>query len=410
MLNCAISTMQTFLSTARDVAQQRGGAPRLELLEKAAVLGLPTTQEEVWRYTPISRLRLDDVVLDADATTNPSSSVQAILASVGTQRIDVMNGVPTWSDIDSRIEVSAVSNGIDATRYDEDFFGLLNSALTPATLSIGVNAETTVDHPLVIVHHLGSNLSFPQTVVHVGQRSSLEIIEVWLGADDGVVVPLSEYVLDDGARLRHVAYQRLADSAWNLSRTTAFLGRDAEMYQSVFSMGGRYDRARNDAILRGTGAYNELGTTFLGRGDQIHDLRSHQFHEVGRTRSQLLSKGAAAGTSRSVYTGLIEIERGARRSDARQSNFNLLLSPSAHADSVPNLDIRENDVACSHASSVGPLDELQRWYLESRGVERSDAERLMIQGFFNEMLEGLPDGLARAIESDVATLLAEVVS
>jgi Fe-S cluster assembly protein SufD len=111
-----------------------------------------------------------------------------------------------------------------------------------------------------------------------------------------------------------------------------------------------------------------------------------------------------------VYTGLIEIERGARRSDARQSNFNLLLSPSAHADSVPNLDIRENDVACSHASSVGPLDELQRWYLESRGVERSDAERLMIQGFFNEMLEGLPDGLARAIESDVATLLAEVVS
>jgi hypothetical protein len=112
MLNCAISTMQTFLSTARDVAQQRGGAPRLELLEKAAALGLPTTQQEVWRYTPISRLQLDDVVLDADATTNPTSSVQAILASVGTQRIDVMNGVPTWSDIDSRIEVSAVSNGI----------------------------------------------------------------------------------------------------------------------------------------------------------------------------------------------------------------------------------------------------------------------------------------------------------
>jgi len=87
-----------------------------------------------------------------------------------------------------------------------------------------------------------------------------------------------------------------------------------------------------------------------------------------------------ADESRSVYTGLIEIEKGAKRTDARQTNHNLLLSRGAHADSVPNLDIRENDVMCAHASSVGPLDELQRWYLESRGVSREDAQRLMIQG------------------------------
>ncbi len=115
---------------------------------------------------------------------------------------------------------------------------------------------------------------------------------------------------------------------------------------------------------------------------------------VGRTRSTLLSKGAVADSSRSVYTGLIEIEKGAKRTDARQTNHNLLLSPHAHADSVPNLDIRENDVMCAHASSVGPLDELQRWYLESRGVTRPDAERLMIQGFFYEMLATLPPELA----------------
>ena len=110
--------------------------------------------------------------------------------------------------------------------------------------------------------------------------------------------------------------------------------------------------------------------------------------------------------SRSVYTGLIEIENGARRTDARQTNHNLLLSSTAHADTVPNLDIRENDVVCAHASSVGPLDEMQRWYLESRGVPRDEAERLMIQGFFNEMTDSLPGEVAHLVELEVGKILA----
>jgi Fe-S cluster assembly protein SufD len=156
------------------------------------------------------------------------------------------------------------------------------------------------------------------------------------------------------------------------------------------------------------GCTNELRTTFLGSGTQVHDFRTHQLHLAGRSHSTLLSKGAVADESRSVYTGLIEIEKGAKRTDARQTNHNLLLSPHAHADSVPNLDIRENDVMCAHASSVGPLDELQRWYLESRGVTKDDAERLMIQGFFYEMLTALPNDLAELVESDVSSALSKV--
>jgi Fe-S cluster assembly protein SufD len=140
----------------------------------------------------------------------------------------------------------------------------------------------------------------------------------------------------------------------------------------------------------------------------VHDFRTRQFHHAGRTRSTLLSKGAVADHSRSVYTGLIEIDKGAKRTDARQTNHNLLLSPHAHADSVPNLEIRENDVMCAHASSVGPLDELQRWYLESRGVARDDAERLMIQGFFYEMLATLPHDLAEVVERDLGEVLGQV--
>jgi Fe-S cluster assembly protein SufD len=173
-------------------------------------------------------------------------------------------------------------------------------------------------------------------------------------------------------------------------------------------MGGHYNRSRNDAEMLGMGSENELRTTFLGSGTQVHDFRTHQFHKAARSRSTLLSKGAVADESRSVYTGLIEIEKGAKRTDARQTNHNLLLSAHAHADSVPNLDIRENDVMCAHASSVGPLDELQRWYLESRGVTRSDAERLMIQGFFYEMLATLPAELAELVEDDVTAALSSL--
>jgi Fe-S cluster assembly protein SufD len=178
------------------------------------------------------------------------------------------------------------------------------------------------------------------------------------------------------------------------------------LQQSIIGLGAHYNRSRNDAHLLGAGASNELRTTFLGSGTQVHDFRTRQYHVAGRTDSRLLSKGAVAGDSRCVYTSLIEIEKGAKRTDARQTNHNLLLSSTAHADSVPNLDIRENDVMCAHASTVGPLDELQRWYLESRGVRPRDAERLMIEGFFTEMLVGAPTEIVSGVSEDVTRVLS----
>jgi len=104
----------------------------------------------------------------------------------------------------------------------------------------------------------------------------------------------------------------------------------------------------------------------------------------------LLCQGAVAGTSRSVYSGLIRVHRGAVRSDARQTNHNLVLDEGAHADSVPNLDILENDVKCAHASTVGPIDEDQRYYIESRGVTPDVAEGLIVQGFFDDIIDRGP--------------------
>ena len=296
-----------------------------------------------------------------------------------------------------------------ADHYRSDTFAVLNAALAPATTVIRIGAGVNVAEPIVVL-----NVSNADGVVlaHAGRTRSRR------QRDDRRVLrgrrrrprraAESSTRLDDNSALQLITYQRLDQSAWHIARTTGFVSRDARLRQAVVGIGAHYNRSRNDAEMRGAGSENELRTTFLGSGDQVHDFRTHQMHTGARSRSTLLSKGAVADQSRSVYTGLIEIEKGAKRTDARQTNHNLLLSPAAHADSVPNLDIRENDVMCAHASSVGPLDELQRWYLESRGVSREDAERLMIQGFFYEMLANLPPELAELVERDVTSVLAAV--
>ncbi len=122
----------------------------------------------------------------------------------------------------------------------------------------------------------------------------------------------------------------------------------------------------------------------------MHDFRTLQDHAAPKTRSNLLFKGALAGHAQSVYTGLIKVRKEARGTDAFQTNRNLKLSEHAWAESVPNLEIETNDVRCSHASAVGPIDEDQRFYLESRGVPTAIAERLIVLGFFDEVLEQLP--------------------
>ena len=134
------------------------------------------------------------------------------------------------------------------------------------------------------------------------------------------------------------------------------------------------------------------------------DFRTLQDHRAPRTSSDLLFMGAVADTSHSVYSGLIRVRRGAVKSDAMQTNHNLVLDEGAHADSVPNLDIEENDVKCSHGSTVGPVDEDQRYYLESRGIEPERAEQLIVAGFFDSIADQIPLPGAREL---VGQALAE---
>jgi Fe-S cluster assembly protein SufD len=399
--------MSTFFDFANAQLASHNDSLRQQLWERFVEVGLPSTTDEVWRYAPLGDFDLDSFAA-AEASVNAAPLADALAAHAGVTA-HVVDGVLTHLDGGAdglHIQQVAAETSIVLEHYDGDAFALLNGALTPNPITIEVTAGAIISGPLLIVNTTTRSTSFPQLIIRAGDNSSLSIVEYVAGGENALVVPLTELHVGVNASLHFTTYQRLASTAWHIARSGAYLAKDARLRQSVISLGGHYNRSRNDADMVGANAENELRTTFLGTGTQIHDYRTRQFHLAGRTRSTLLSKGAVADTARSVYTGLIEIEKGAKRTDARQTNHNLLLSPHAHADSVPNLDIRENDVMCAHASSVGPLDELQRWYLESRGVPPDVAERLMIQGFFYEMVATLPEGLAAVVEADITEALA----
>jgi Fe-S cluster assembly protein SufD len=190
--------------------------------------------------------------------------------------------------------------------------------------------------------------------------------------------------------VRYVSVQEHGPRTWQVALQRAHVGRDATLHSAAVALGGDYARLRSESRLMGEGAESELMAVYFGDGTQMLDFRTLQDHAAPRTRSDLLFKGAVEDEAQSVYSGLIHIRKDAQKSNANQSNRNLVLTEGAEAKSVPNLEIEADDVKCSHASTVGPIDDEQLYYLASRGVPPEEAERLIVLGFFDDVFEQLP--------------------
>ena len=224
---------------------------------------------------------------------------------------------------------------------------------------------------------------------------------------NALVCPVNEIKVAQAARLKYLTVQEHGPALWQISTQVAEVQRDAHVALSQVALGGSYARARIDTQMAGKGSSGEISAIYFGRENAQHDFRTFQKHEAPHTNSNLLFKGVVDDDSRAIYTGLIRIEAEAGDVNAFQTNRTLKLSESAWAESVPNLEIENNDVKCSHASAVGPIDEEQKFYLESRGVPTDIAEALVVKGFFADVLEGLPSRpIAQAIDGRIDQLVA----
>jgi Fe-S cluster assembly protein SufD len=276
-----------------------------------------------------------------------------------------------------------------------DVWAAMNDAFSLVPWRVTVEPGAVVAGPLVVVHWLDREGAavFPRLEVELGANASLNVVEVVASADvDVLAVPVTQLFAGPGARLGFGQVQLLGGRAWQIANQSSRVRGDAVLRSMTVAFGGSYARVRTDSVLEGPGGDSELLAAYFGSGDQMHDLRTVQHHAAPSCRSNLLFKGAVANKAHSVYSGLIRVEKGAKGTNAFQTNRNLVLSEGAQADSVPNLEIEDNDVRCSHASAVGPIDESQLFYLESRGVPTPAAERLIALGFIDDVLERFPVG------------------
>ena len=329
-------------------------------------LALPTVDEEIWRYSRIGELDLDTLKLGKLST-----------------KIDASNQAKQF--------VSSQTNVVP--RAATDIFEDLNGRDAQLT-AISVAKNQVVAEPVVITHSLDESgvVAYPRLVIEAHENSEVTVVERFISSANAksLIVPVVDVRAAQSARVTYIAINELGSATWQIGYQQAVGQRDSMMKLFTVALGGDYARMRAEVRLEGQGANSQQVALYFADENQMHDFRTLQDHAAPRTHSSLLFKGAVKDTAKSVYTGLIRIRENATKSEAFQTNRNLTLSNGAWAESVPNLEIETNDVKCSHASTVGPIDEEQRFYLESRGIQPEIAERLVVLGFFDEVLNRLP--------------------
>jgi Fe-S cluster assembly protein SufD len=216
------------------------------------------------------------------------------------------------------------------------------------------------------------------------------------------MVPEIDLRVSDGGRLRFLSVQGLDPAATIVAHQRMTLGRDATGRMGEVGLGAKLGRLDLGVSLVGDGASSEMVGVYFGEGSQTLDYRMLINHSGRNTSSDVFLKGAVEDDAQIVFTGLLRIEKDARRTSTFETNRNLVLSENAKAHSVPNLEILCDDVICGHASSVGPLEDDHLYYLQSRGLSKDRAERLLIKGFFQEVIDRLPiEGLEGPVSEEV---------
>ena len=417
-----------------DAARALGGPDwlverRLAAAEQLDGITWPTDADEIWRYSRIDELDLDRFRPPSrnelgEPGPEPAPGGGPVAAEAGERAglVVVRNGRVVHHELDDTLVAKGVLVCGLATceeadvamvlgtcsQASPDAFTVLHDAFLAGGAFIKVPAGVVVDKPIIVLHWSeGEGLAtFPHTLVVAEESSEVTVVDRFgspeVGGAGHLVDAVVELLVGDNARLRYLSVQEHGPKTWQVALQRAHVGRDASLHSSAVALGGDYVRLRSESLLSGSNAESDLMAVYFGDHTQMLDFRTLQDHDAPNTRSDLLFKGAVEDQAHSVYSGLIRLRPEARKAVANQTNRNLVLTEGAGADSIPNLEIEANDVKCSHASAVGPIDEEQLYYLESRGVRPEDAERLIVLGFFDDVLERLPvPTLVRALRRSV---------
>lgn len=410
-----------------------GGQPGFlaELRRQAAVsfaeLGLPTRAWEEWRFTGVKHLEEAQWPVAERALELPSIDDSPLGDAHRLVMVDgwlepelsrlqgLPEGVFAGSLADAAVrrpELVEPHLARHAALADHPFVAL-NAALFRDGVLLWIPPGMVLDRPielqLVARRHERRTMALPRVLIVAGRSSQATVVHRSTGGSaDTFTCAVTEIVLEDGAVLDHYSVMDDDHSATHIAAFEVRQGRDSAMHSGVFVTGGGLVRNDLAVTLRGTGANATLDGLYLTSGSQHVDNHLLVRHSAPGGTSRQLYKGILDGSSRAVFNGRIVVDPGAQKTDARQSNRNLLLSPAALVQSNPQLEILANDVRCTHGSTIGRLDEDAVFYLRSRGLDRAAAESLLTWAFAAEVVEGvrvpeLRERLRRAVAARLSS-------
>jgi len=286
-------------------------------------------------------------------------------------------------------------------------FAALHQANVRAGTFVYIPKNTEIALPLETLHwmHGRKTSVFPHTLIIVGENSKVTVIDRFESAnaeESGLACGVNDLFLEAGAKLTYVNVQNWSRQALAFQINSTVVGRDAAAVNMALNLGSRYARTESVSRLVGQGGRSDMLALSVAEGSQEFDQRTLQDHRQSDTASDLLYKNSLNDQSRTIFAGLIRVEPGSHRTDAYQKVRNLLLSDDAEANSMPGLEILADDVRCTHGATSGQMDAEELFYMLSRGIPQREAERLIVFGFLNEVIERLGN---EAIAEELRTLV-----
>jgi Fe-S cluster assembly protein SufD len=384
---------------------------RADVLERYRALPFPDTTQESWRFTDLRGF-------DPEAFTGNGATTVARPGSM----LDLeVSGVASVSD--AGIEIERAPEGITFEPLSDDHprlgelvgtdekFAAHNAALWEHGLLVHVPKGVVLEQPLYVrvASSVADGSLFFRLLVIAEPESRFSLIEEYVSASEevsGYTNSVTELFVEQAAKLEYVSIQTLSRETWHFASHHARVERDAELDWVAGGFGSKKGKVWIQNDLTGPGATSRVTGAYFADGGQHLDYDTYQLHSAPNTTSDFAFKGALRDEATAVWRGMIRVEEDAQRTNAYQENRNLMLSPTTHAVPIPGLEILANDVRCTHGATVGQVDREQLFYLMARGLSRGEAERLIVRGFFSDVLdrielEPVREALGEALEARI---------
>ena len=366
---------------------------RIDNFNEFKKLGIPTSKQEFWKFTNPS------IIKDSELTLGLSKNYDD-----ENYDIIVINGKLTKKNDD--IKINNINESLAEKKISNEMFGItnnpfinLNNAFSTegCVVSFKDNTEQEVRILNVVDNTTSKQITHPRIIVNVGKNSNISIFEEirFLGNKENLVNSVTNFILDEGSKVEHILVDDYSENTYQISNVLVKQKRDSNFSSYNYSNGKKLVRKDFIIELKERGAHCDLRGVYLA--DQKNHIDHHTIieHEDEHCTSNELYKGILSGKSTAVFNGRIHVHKAAQKTDAIQSNQNLLLSDDAVIHTKPELEIYADDVKCTHGATIGRLDEKGIFYLRARGIKREEAQKMMMRAYIGEVLGGMKNSKAK---------------